>query len=141
MAQEDNSCTVPINHNNTAQETSKTILKNGLNKNTTECVTAANAVYHARLWVKDNPDVWEKWKRIAKEEVQHKRRFGIQWLAEESRKKDQVDSEGRPFKINNTLTPALARLLVADLPEVRPYIQLRKSKADYVSMPKETERF
>ena len=59
MAQEDNSCTVPINHNNTAQETSKTILKNGLNKNTTECVTAANAVYHARLWVKDNPDVWE----------------------------------------------------------------------------------
>lgn len=59
-----------------------------------------------------------------------RRPFGVQEWAEAERRHDSTDTEGNPFKVNNTSLPIFARILASDLPEVRPYIELRASVYD-----------
>ena len=56
--------------------------------------------------------------------------FGVQEWAEWERRHDTTDTEGNPFKVNNTHLPIYARILASDLPEVRPYVELRASAYD-----------
>lgn len=81
----------------------------------------------ARSWIWANPIVWAKWV----EEVERAAQGGIRWscqlLAEKARAYDLVDSNGEPFKVNNNLRPALARILCEEVPAAREYVELRTS--------------
>lgn len=56
--------------------------------------------------------------------------FGVQEWAESERRNPRVDGSGNDFKVNNTHLPIYARILASDLPEVRPYVELRASVYD-----------
>lgn len=84
----------------------------------------------ALQWIKDNPDLWSKFKSYALHEADQKRRVSVQWLLEDSRKHDYVNQNGEPCKINNSIAPVLARELLKECPEVRPYLEVRRSRFD-----------
>lgn len=58
------------------------------------------------------------------------RQFGVQEWAESERRQPRVDGSGNDFKVNNSLLPIYARMVASDLPEVRPYVELRASVYD-----------
>ena len=84
----------------------------------------------ALQWIKDNPDLWSKFKSYALNEAGHKRRVSVQWLLEDSRKHDYVNQNGEPCKINNTFAPVLARQLLKECPQIKPYLEVRRSRFD-----------
>lgn len=84
----------------------------------------------ALQWIKDNPDLWSKFKAYAVHEADQKRRVSVQWLLEDSRKHDYVNQNGEPCKINNTYAPVLARQLLKECPQVKPYLEVRRSRFD-----------
>lgn len=84
----------------------------------------------ALQWIKDNPDLWSKFKSYALNEAGHKRRVSVQWLLEDSRKHDYVNRNGEPCKINNTFAPVLARQLLKECPQIKPYLEVRRSRFD-----------
>lgn len=84
----------------------------------------------ALQWIKDNPDLWSKFKAYALHEADQKRRVSVQWLLEDSRKHDYVNRNGEPCKINNSIAPVLARELLKECPEVEPYLEVRRSRFD-----------
>ena len=86
--------------------------------------------HYARLWIKENPEPWRRMVSLALAESRAERRFSVAWLAEEVRKKDYTNIEGKPFKLNNSIKPALARILIKEHPEVAPYIETRRSMSD-----------
>ena len=77
-----------------------------------------------------NPDVWNEWEQAALYEAAHKRRFSMQYVCEHTRKFDRVNDIGEPVGVNNTYRPIWARMLATEHPELRPYIELRKSEFD-----------
>ena len=81
-------------------------------------------------WISQNPDLWSKFKSYALHEADQKRRVSVQWLLEDSRKHDYVNQNGEPCKINNSIAPVLARELLKECPEVRPYLEVRRSRFD-----------
>lgn len=87
-------------------------------------------VRNAREKMKECPGFKEfVWSWCLKE-VAHKRRFSMRAALEEARRKDWARTDGDPFKVNNNLSPALARLLLAEHPEAAPFIELRKAACD-----------
>lgn len=66
----------------------------------------------------------------ARREVEAQRPFGMQLLLEQLRWREFVERDGSAWRINNTLAPAWARMLLRDYPEARPYLELRKSRFD-----------
>lgn len=79
-------------------------------------------------WIRENPDAWDWIVGEAVKEARAERRFSPRYLAESLRSKDFVSVDGSSSTINNNLTPALARILIEQHPEVKPWLELRKSK-------------
>ena len=77
-----------------------------------------------------NPELWAEWEQTALYEAAHGRRFSIQLITEQARKKDRVNSAGEPVKLNNSHRAIWARMLATEHPEIRPFIELRKSYYD-----------
>lgn len=76
------------------------------------------------------PELRQAFLEFARNEVEHQRKFGVQELAERLRWREFVGRDGDGFKLDNSLLPAYARLLVRDYPACRPFITLRKSRFD-----------
>ena len=91
---------------------------------------AARNVAKVRYWRVLNSQLYAKLVAFALHETAHERRFSVQKWIEEIRNKDYVDLLGNPMTINNSYAPIFARMLVAEYPEVRGYIELRKSIYD-----------
>lgn len=87
-------------------------------------------VHHARLWIKENPEPWRHVKALLLQEARAGRRASIAWAVEEVRKKDYSDIHGKPFKVNNSIRPALARIAIQEHPELAPFVETRRSMAD-----------
>lgn len=83
--------------------------------------------YRARLWIRNNPVVWSKWVEEVEEAARSGARWSCQLLVEKARAYDLVNSSGEPFKVNNNLRPALARILCEEVPAAREYVELRTS--------------
>lgn len=83
-------------------------------------------------WMRANPDAVRYIERRALEETEAKRRFSVRLLLEEARKRGFSDREGNRTKINNVIAPAVARALIREHPEVRPFVKLRRSMVDEV---------
>lgn len=88
---------------------------------------AAELEARARSWIGANPLVWAKWVEEVAGAAQSGTRWSCQLLAEKARAYDLVNKHGEPFKVNNTLRPALARILCEEVPAARSYVELRAS--------------
>ncbi len=91
---------------------------------------ASAEIYNARQRFKDCPEfkkfIWD----YCLNEVAAQRHFSMQAAFEEARKKDWTRTDGDPFRVNNSLRAATARLFVQEHPEARPYIELRRAACD-----------
>lgn len=102
-------------------------------KNTTtpEREEKAHRLEHAaRTWIACNTDAWAFMTSRALCEIRAKRRFGMKQLVEEARRKDFVDAYGGRTVIDNTISPALARILIEEHPEVQQFMETRRSVVD-----------
>lgn len=86
--------------------------------------------YQAEEFRRRNPEFWHDLKAWALNEAAHMRRFSVSYFVEHYRWQDRVNSEGEPFKINDHYIPIWARMLVSEHPELRGFIELRKSAWD-----------
>lgn len=84
----------------------------------------------ARTWIACNTDAWAFMASRALCEVTAKRRFGMKQLVEEARRKDFADACGGRTVIDNTISPALARILIEEHPEVQRFMETRRSVVD-----------
>lgn len=91
---------------------------------------ARKRIARARLWAEENPGAFSYMESEAVAHAAAGRRFGAQELAEWVRRADFTDRHGMPTRVNNTLVPALARLLVAKHPECRPLVEFRTHAYD-----------
>lgn len=57
-------------------------------------------------------------------------KFGMQELVEAIRRKSYTDRHGMQTVINNSIVPALARILVDEHPECLPYVEFRTHAYD-----------
>lgn len=95
---------------------------------------AAGRMRQGRAWTEENPQAWRYMLAEAEERARDGRRFGMQELAEWVRRGDFTDRHGRPTRINNTIVPPLARIVVERCPECRPYIEIRTRAYDGLTM-------
>lgn len=84
----------------------------------------------AAEWVRENAGAWSYMVGTAARYASQGRRFGMQELAEQVRRRNFTDSHGRTTKVNNNHVAALARLLMAEVPECRQLIECRTSAYD-----------
>lgn len=84
----------------------------------------------AEEWVSENEGAWSYMVRTARVYASQGRRFGMQELAEQVRRRDFTDSNGRTTKVNNNHVAALARLLMAEVPTCRQLIERRTGAYD-----------
>lgn len=86
----------------------------------------------ARNWVADNPDAWAFMVSRSIHETNAEREFGMKQLIEETRRKDFVDVWGKRASLDNTLSPAFARILIEQHPECRRYMRIKRALIDEV---------
>lgn len=91
---------------------------------------AARRMARARLWAEENPSAFSHMEAEARRKAEAGRRFGVQELAEWVRRSDLTDRHGMPTRIDNTIVAPLARMLVEQCPECRPYVELRTHAYD-----------
>ena len=88
---------------------------------------AAELETRARSWIEANPSAWSRMVEEIMADVEAKRRWAMRRLIEEARTYDLVDANGEPFRVNNVLESALARIVCEEMPEAREYVSLRMS--------------
>lgn len=81
----------------------------------------------AKAWVAVNSQVWERWKHEVSKAVKNRRRWSGSFLVQTTRQYDLVNDNGEPFKVNNDLEPAFARMLCGEVPGAVEYVDLRTS--------------
>lgn len=84
-------------------------------------------------WIELNPIAWMRIKDKAGEYAAKGKRFSIRHLAQFVRFEMQTNGTIDGFKMNNSITPCLARRLVQEVPAVAGYIETRRSKVDTCS--------
>lgn len=83
----------------------------------------------AREWIAANEAAWEYMVHEARWAAFRGKHVGMKALAEHVRW-HVVVRKGQPYRLNNNLVSLLARVLVAEHPEVGPYVERRKSMYD-----------
>lgn len=91
--------------------------------------TAQQMADEAKEWLDANPGMWSSLVEFAMAEARAKRRFSISEWVEFTRYRRHVNPT-TPFKIKHSIRAVLARLLVREHPEVRPYMSTSKSILD-----------
>mgnify|MGYP001748199042 CR=1 FL=1 len=93
-------------------------------------VKARERMARALAWVEDNPTAWAHVEREALSRASKGTRVSPQELFEHVRRHDFMDADGGHVMVNNTLIPALSRILMARHPELSPFIERRASACD-----------
>ena len=91
---------------------------------------ASAEVHNARERFKACPELKRFIWAYLDNEVEHQRRTSIQAAFELARNKSWTSSDGDPFKVNNNLSAAVARLYLKERPWARKYIKTRKAACD-----------
>lgn len=100
-----------------------------------DTATAPTALESASLWVAANPEAWRYMKAQARAAAERGHRFGMKQLAEHVRWHFAVNRTDRSYGLNNNIVAPLARLLVAECPDVRPYMEMRRTSLDGIGSP------
>lgn len=95
-------------------------------------VTAANAALYAERWKKEHPRAYWLMADTALKMAHRGQRLSIKAAAEVVRATYiSHEANSKPFKVNNTMLPAVARMLEADYPEeLGGRFEKRKSLSD-----------
>lgn len=91
---------------------------------------ASSSIYLAKRKFDLNPDLKRFFVRRALEHVEAKRRFSVAAIMGEARRFEWVSIDGDPMRLNNNLCPGIARILIREHPEVRPFIETRRAACD-----------
>ena len=87
-------------------------------------------LYRFKVWRYDNPQAWALIVAHALDLAAKGQPISAQALLESVRKKSFVDRFGNDTRANNSHAPIIARVLVREHPETRPFIELRRSVYD-----------
>lgn len=83
------------------------------------------------VYIAMNPEVWQRLKEDAAYAVAKEQPFSIAKEFEELRASRWLQrNEHEEYKCNNSYRAVLTRFLVADIPSLKPYVTLRRSKVD-----------
>ena len=93
-------------------------------------MSAQMMVDYAKKWTENNPSAWRYIREYADDCIENNRRFSIQKACEYLRDSKLVLNLDGDYKINNSLTAPLTRMLVKDKPELKPLVDMRRSKTD-----------
>lgn len=86
----------------------------------------------ALAWADLNPSALAFVESRAAAEAAAERPVSVRALLEDVRRKDFTDREGRPTRVNNSISAALGRLLVERNPALGPWVALRQSVVDEI---------
>lgn len=78
----------------------------------------------------DNPHIYELLVELALQNKRTGKHRTMKGLFEDLRSMDSVKTNGKPFKMDNDMTPYYARLIMAQEPELAGYFRLRHSRGD-----------
>ena len=96
--------------------------------NDTHPYTAKDWRREAAFWAETHPDAYELLMSFAQQLKERERRFGINLLRERLRWEGVYEYGNDEYKFCNSLSPYLARMLIADDPDLDTYIECRKTK-------------
>lgn len=83
-------------------------------------------------WADLNPSAFAFVESRAAAEAAAERPVSVRALLEDVRRKDFADREGRPTRVNNSISAALGRLLVERNPALGPWVAFRQSVVDEI---------
>lgn len=69
-------------------------------------------------------------------DVQAQRRTSVAYWLQQARKVDWARTDGDPFRVNNSLAPAIARMFLLEHPEARDFIETRRAACDGMEEPR-----
>lgn len=96
-------------------------------------ITAQNAALAAQRWKEEHPDAYRLLAETCLDLRRRSIRCSMRYAIEKVRVMDYPSAHRRPeipFKIHNTMSPALARMLMRDYPELEGAFETRKSLSD-----------
>lgn len=94
--------------------------------------TARRTVRDAELWARQNASAYDFMVRRCRDEVAAGRRFSMAAILHETRGIDFTDTSGCPTRIDNSICPALSRLIAADVPGMAELTERRRTAIDRV---------
>lgn len=94
--------------------------------------TAQWQIDEANKWVFENPYAWQTIKNIARAHATRGHHVSMRHLMNIARFDMYTKGLSEGFKVNNSITPFLARKLIEEVPETARIIETRKSKVDKV---------
>lgn len=101
-------------------------------RNTARRERGAAAYAAALAWADLNPDALSFVESRAATEAAAEHPVSVRALLEDVRRKDFADREGRPTRVNNSISAALGRLLVERNPALGPWVAFRQSVVDEI---------
>lgn len=96
-------------------------------------ITAQNAALAAQQWKEEHPDAYGLLAETCLDLRRRNVRCSMRYAIEKVRVMDYPSAREKPeapFKIHNTMSPALARMLMRDYPELEGAFETRKSLSD-----------
>jgi hypothetical protein len=88
----------------------------------------------ARDWIARNQEAWTFMVGQALQCADRGQRFGMKALAEVVRWRGRL-ADGTPYKLDNRIVSSLARILVAEHPSLKPYLEMRRSTNEPAGVP------
>lgn len=96
----------------------------------TEGMSAEKMFARARGFMRENPSVWGRIKDDARSAAREGRRFSMKKEIEDLRDEGRIKTLEGDYKFNSSVTAALTRFLLHEVPEAEPYVAIRPSKVD-----------
>lgn len=93
-------------------------------------MSAETMLENAKAWVARNPQAWKYLKAMAHRAITNQERFSIKRELEELRESNSVRMDTDDYKISNSYASVIVRLLIQEMPELREFVTLRRSKVD-----------
>lgn len=84
----------------------------------------------AAAWKAKHPDAWRYMASQAMWRAERGLKFSMRALVEYVRWHFQLEHPGESYAIDGNAVPAMARLLVAEHPELREYVEMRRTGLD-----------
>lgn len=84
----------------------------------------------AELWISENPDAWAAIVSAAKAEAAADRRFSVRLIVDSACRIDRASIDGGRTSANHNAIAALSRLLLEQHPDLKPFVNLRRSLCD-----------
>lgn len=92
--------------------------------------TARRTVHEAEQWAKENPDAYSDMVRRCRAEVAAGRRFSMAAILHQTRGVDFTGASGCPTRIDNSISPALSRIIAAEVPGMAELTERRRTAID-----------